>query len=145
MTISAGEGAPWGAEHVVGELPSGVTTGQPPRQGGAERPLQAVCLDPGNPEGAQCPALGIAACLPGDLRLPVLKSHSLRREATSASHGRCAPPHGLPSSAEPQAGLGSGGYGWVSSVAALVLAPLGLSCRTQGLRPSDLPCGLQDA
>lgn len=57
VTISAGVGAPWGAEHVV-RAPLGGHAQASPQAGRAERPLQAVCLDPGNLEGAQCPGPG---------------------------------------------------------------------------------------
>lgn len=119
MTILAGEGAPWGAEHVVGELRSGVEAGRTPgtpREPGAwPWALLSVCLG-----SSGFPPLSPTLSLEKSLLLP-----RKLRPASPSAHQRCDSGR-----ARWRQQL------WISSVAALFLAPLGLGCGTQGLRSS---------
>ena len=84
--------------------------------------------------------LGVAVCLSGELRLPSLKSYTLSGEVASA------PMEAAPrlTVCPPACDSGRARWRqqlWISSVAALFLAPL---VSVAALRVSDLPCGSGD-
>ena len=97
MTILAGEGAPWGAEHVVGELRSGVEAGRTPgtpREPGAwSWALPSVCLgSSGFPPLSPTLSLEKSLLLPWKLRPASPSAHQPVTQAGLGGGSSCGFP-----------------------------------------------------